>query len=83
MIAPESILKSFGDIIRVRRKARGLSQETAAGIIGVDYRHYQNVEAGKVNIRIDMLCRLGNFYGITLIINDQSNPGTNDGNKIS
>lgn len=69
-----SVLKALGDNCRQARKRMGLSQIAAAQAIGVDYRHYQNVEGGKINVRIDTLLLLMQFYGIAFAAFPQPKP---------
>lgn len=59
-------LKILGARCREVRKSRGLSQKVAAQRAGIDYRHYQNVEGGKVNMRIDTMLNLMGFYNLSL-----------------
>ena len=42
----------------------GLSQVTAAQNMRIDYRHYQNIEGGKINLRLDTLMKLVKFYNL-------------------
>ncbi|HMN67497.1 MAG TPA: helix-turn-helix domain-containing protein [Bdellovibrionales bacterium] len=58
----ESFLKEFGKALKTTRKQMGLSQVTAAQDMRIDYRHYQNIEGGKINLRLDTLIKLVKFY---------------------
>lgn len=60
-------MKYFGDLFRAGRKAKGLTQVRAAGQMKIDYRHYQNIEGGKVNITWDTLKKICDYYGITIL----------------
>ncbi|HAG90315.1 MAG TPA: hypothetical protein DCL41_00495 [Bdellovibrionales bacterium] len=40
----------------------GLSQVNAAHQMKIDYRHYQNIEGGKINLRLDTFLKLIDFY---------------------
>jgi transcriptional regulator with XRE-family HTH domain len=60
----ESFLKEFGKQLKTTRKQMGLSQVTAAGNMHIDYRHYQNIEGGKINLRLDTLIKLVKFYNL-------------------
>lgn len=60
----EQLREKFGEAIRVRRKRRGLNQIDAARAMGVDYRHYQNLETGKINMRLDTFFHLAKFYDL-------------------
>jgi len=42
----------------------GLSQVTAAQNMRIDYRHYQNIEGGKINLRLDTMMKLVKFYNL-------------------
>ncbi len=58
----EAFLKEFGKQLKTTRKKMGLSQVAAAQAMHIDYRHYQNIEGGKINLRLDTLIKLVNFY---------------------
>lgn len=60
----ESFLKEFGKQLKTTRKQMGLSQVTAAQNMRIDYRHYQNIEGGKINLRLDTLIKLVKFYSL-------------------
>ena len=64
----KDLLKSLGRTFKSARKSLGLSQVVAANKMQVDYRHYQNIEGGKINLRMDTLLRLLNFYNLPLSI---------------
>lgn len=66
-INTEDFQKRFGDACREARKKMGESQVSAAQKMVIDYRHYQNVEGGKINLRLDTFLKLVNFYQIDLI----------------
>lgn len=61
-------LKILAEAIRQKRKEMGISQVSACREIGVDYRHYQNIEGGKINMRIDTMLLLMQFYKISMAI---------------
>lgn len=63
----ETFLKRFGQEIKVERKKMGLSQISAAKGMHLDYRHYQNIEGGKINLRVDTLLKLIQFYKLDLL----------------
>jgi len=60
----ESFLKEFGKQLKTTRKQMGLSQVNAAQNMRIDYRHYQNIEGGKINLRLDTLIKLVKFYNL-------------------
>ena len=60
----DQFLKEFGKALKTTRKQMGLSQVTAAQNMRIDYRHYQNIEGGKINLRLDTLMKLVKFYNL-------------------
>lgn len=64
MLEMEQFLKEFGRTLKETRKSMGLSQVTAAQNMRIDYRHYQNIEGGKINLRLDTLMKLVKFYNL-------------------
>jgi transcriptional regulator with XRE-family HTH domain len=64
MMEMEPFLKEFGKTLKQTRKTMGLSQVTAAQNMRIDYRHYQNIEGGKINLRLDTLMKLVKFYSL-------------------
>ena len=44
--------------VRRLRKARGMTQESAAHEIGIVPRHFQKLEAGELNITLHTLCKV-------------------------
>lgn len=64
MVEMEPFLKEFGKALKTTRKQMGLSQVTAAQNMRIDYRHYQNIEGGKINLRLDTLIKLVKFYNL-------------------
>ena len=64
MLEMENFLKEFGKQLKTTRKHMGLSQVTAAQNMRIDYRHYQNIEGGKINLRLDTLIKLVKFYNM-------------------
>ncbi len=64
MMELENFLKEFGRQLKTKRKQMGLSQVTAAQNMRIDYRHYQNIEGGKINLRLDTLIKLVRFYNL-------------------
>jgi len=61
----DTFLKDFGQTLKTTRKQMGLSQVTAAQNMKIDYRHYQNIEGGKINLRLDTMMKLVRFYNLT------------------
>ena len=48
------------------RKARGMSQETAAEGCGISFRSYRRYESGEREPTASVLCQLADFYGVTV-----------------
>ena len=57
-----TFLKEVGQNLKQARKKLGMRQIEVEGKTGVSYRHYQNIEAGKVNVTLDTLCRLAGAF---------------------
>ena len=56
-VPPCSLSTRFAVRLRALRKARGLTQEQAAILIGCDYKYYQRLEANK-DIRLSTLAKI-------------------------
>jgi transcriptional regulator with XRE-family HTH domain len=54
----EDVKESFGRRVRALRKARGLSQEGLAHIVGLDRSYVGGVERGERNISLENICLL-------------------------
>ncbi len=65
-------IKDLSSIIREKRKSLGLNQLDVAMEIDISYRHYQDVEAGKANIKFETLIKLISFYNLELVIDGES-----------
>lgn len=59
-------LKEVGQNLREARKRAGMRQVEVETKAGVAYRHYQDIEAGKVNVSLDTLCRLAGAFNTTV-----------------
>lgn len=55
--------KSFGDAIRERRTALGLSQEALAEGVGCHRNYMGRIERGEQNITLDMMVRVSKALG--------------------
>lgn len=64
MSGVDIILKQLAMQVKAARKRMGITQIEAAYRLRVDYRHYQSIEGGKVNLRFNMLLRIIRFYGL-------------------
>lgn len=54
--------RRIGHIIKLIRKEKRLTQATAAEKMSINYRHYQDIESGKINLKIDTLFKI--FKGL-------------------
>ena len=52
--------------IRELREDNDLKQEKLAEVLGVRQTTYSKYELGKINIPIDMLIRIADFYAVSL-----------------
>jgi len=59
-------LQSIGQTLKWLRRENGVTQAKLAEATKLNYRHYQNIEAGRVNISIESLIRLSAFLAIDL-----------------
>lgn len=59
-------LFELGKLIRNKRKFLKLSQKDAAEKLEINYRHYQDIERGKVNLKTATLFHLLSFYKISV-----------------
>jgi transcriptional regulator with XRE-family HTH domain len=57
-------LKKLGKNIKAAREKRGLRQTDVQDKIGLTYRHYQSIEAGRVNPTVETLFRLAGLYRV-------------------
>ena len=66
MIVSDSLLAAFGDALRARRKARGLSQEGLASRASLDRSYVGGVERGERNVSLINLNKLARALDLTL-----------------
>jgi transcriptional regulator with XRE-family HTH domain len=60
--SPESLCRNLAHL----RERHGLTQEQAAALMGMEYKYYQHIEAGRRSrVRLDTLDRLAAAYGLT------------------
>lgn len=50
----------FGQLLRLKRKAEGYSQESFAAYVGIERGNYGKMERGTVNIKLETLYKLAN-----------------------
>lgn len=62
----QSFLKSLGLIFKNLRKQKALSQVEFAQEMDVNYRHYQDLEGGKSNLKLETLFKLAKFYQLSI-----------------
>ena len=54
------LVKEFGEMLRLKRKTEGYSQETFAAYVGIERGNYGKIERGSVNIKLETLYKLAN-----------------------
>ncbi|MBB1281093.1 MULTISPECIES: helix-turn-helix domain-containing protein [Pseudoalteromonas] len=54
------LVKEFGKMLRIKRKAAGYSQEGFAAYVGIERGNYGKMERGLVNIKLETLYKLTN-----------------------
>jgi transcriptional regulator with XRE-family HTH domain len=59
-------LHTVGLTIKAARVRAGLRQIDVNERTGLTYRHYQNIEAGKVNVTVGTLCRLARLFKLSI-----------------
>jgi transcriptional regulator with XRE-family HTH domain len=62
----DNYLRQIGKNIKAARVKAGLAQIEVHERSGITYRHYQNIEAGKVNVSLETLFRLAKLYKTTV-----------------
>jgi transcriptional regulator with XRE-family HTH domain len=62
----ESYLKQVGRNLKAARVRRGYRQQDIEELIGLNNRHYQSIEAGKVNVRVGTLRDLAKLFKTTV-----------------
>lgn len=61
-----TFLKSLGKIFKELRKQRGMSQAEFAKEMQINYRHYQDLEGGKSNLKLETLFNLAKFHELSI-----------------
>ena len=54
------LVKEFGEMLRLKRKSAGYSQESFAAYVGIERGNYGKMERGLVNIKLETLYKLTN-----------------------
>lgn len=62
----QKILLKFGQRVRELRTAKGLSQETFAGLCGLDRTYISGIERGVRNVSLANISLVANALGISL-----------------
>lgn len=65
-ISEEDPSKDLGVALKKVRRKLGLSQVKFSHLAGVDYRHYQNIEGGKIHTKIDTAIKVLNKLGVKM-----------------
>ena len=60
------VIRMTFERIKNLREDRDLKQETLAEMLGVRQTTYSKYELGKINVPVEMLIKLADFYGVTL-----------------
>lgn len=64
--------------LKALRNARSMSQLKLANELGIAQQTYAAYETGENSIKLDMLQKIANFYGVSMnSILDEDNPSTN------
>lgn len=56
----------LGQRLKLLRSEKGVAQKDIADLLGKTSRHYQDMEAGKINVPGLTLIRLADFYDVSL-----------------
>ena len=62
----DRVIRMTFERIKNLREDRDLKQETLAEMLGVRQTTYSKYELGKINVPVEMLMKLADFYGVTL-----------------
>jgi transcriptional regulator with XRE-family HTH domain len=60
----ETTRRGFGQAMRARRKALGMSQEELGALAHLEQSYVSDVEAGKRNVSIDNIARIAKALGV-------------------
>ena len=63
-----------GEILRARRKARRLPQQTIAAQLGVGQSRLSTLEADPASLTLDRLLLLAQILGFELVLQDKASP---------
>ena len=62
----ENVNVQFGNILRITREARGMTQEEFAHQCGISRAYYGRIERGEHSITLDMCKKISDFLGVSL-----------------
>ena len=63
-MSPQSIYEHLGRVIRTRRKALGMTQETLAAKLDISRGSLANIETGRQNVLVHHLYKLGSVLNL-------------------
>lgn len=61
----EIVLPSIAERLKPLRKARNLTQEDMAKLLGCICRHYQKIEYGQINVPSTTIIFLAKYFGVS------------------
>ncbi len=64
MLKFSQYLRQVGRNLKAARAKSGMKQVDVSLFSGLSYRHYQSIEAGKVNVTLETLFRLSRLYKV-------------------
>ena len=62
----KELLTEIGEKIKDRRLKKGFSQIDLGDLVGSNQDHISKVEAGKINVTIEYLCKIADALGVTV-----------------
>lgn len=63
--------KQLGELLRQRRKAKGLTQQQVAGKLGVTQARLSELESGRSHITLERLIALAQFLDLEVVLRDR------------
>jgi transcriptional regulator with XRE-family HTH domain len=75
--------RTLGAVIRSKRVAKGMSQETLGKSLGVTFQQVQKYELGMNRLPVDMLCTIAQAVGVPVseLLAEAGNPHVEPGNE--
>lgn len=64
--AAEGFKKELGFRLKFLRKRQRMTQAQTANNLGMNYRHYQDIEAGKSDLKVSSLIKIAGFFQMPL-----------------